>query len=266
MNFVKNNIRFRSVAAKALEYFYNSKAFMLNDLILERNQFSEVARETLLLLFNGYSRFVNELESMMLNRYIMDSSDINQIVGHLESIHQTNCNVFDGHYNLFDPQFIRAWQKTHSQNQNALILRVKGILNLTQMEAYPSIVNSIVYALQATLYELYELDCLLGSNFVTKRCTCNRSNTNKLVAYVDDYALDYYSATGTFLLHERIQQYLGMVCEPFPLTIKNYSSETVSMLNGKIEGDDPLATLLKQLQEYVTILEIVCVPPILHKR
>ena len=48
MAFVPNNIRFRSVTSKALEQFYNAKSYILNELITEKNQFSEVSRELLL--------------------------------------------------------------------------------------------------------------------------------------------------------------------------------------------------------------------------
>lgn len=260
--FVQNNIRFRSVASKALEYFYNSKAFMLNDLILEKNQFSEVARESLLLLFNSFSPWVSEVEYLLSNRGTFSADDASIIIDRFERIDRHHLNIFDIHKDVFVPRFMSIWLNVHEQTNKAFILRVRQAAGLPTMEAYPSIINALVTMLQSTLYELYEVDCLFGSNFVVERCTANRSNTNKLVAYVDNFALSYYRDTGIFLLNERVKAYLNVCCsDRLPLIIKNYSSEVISVENGEIEGNEPLASLLKQLQTIAAIIEIVSVPP-----
>lgn len=263
MAFVQNNIRFRSVAAKSLEYFYNSKAFMLNDLILEKNQFSEVARESLLLLFNSFSLWASEVEYLMLNKPVIGENEINVVVERIEKIHRSHCNIFDIHTDVFVPKFISVWQDAHTETRNAFVLQVRKATGESQLEAYPLIINALVTMLQSTMYELYEIDCLLGSNFVVEQCTANRSNTNRLVAYVDNFALDYYKATGIFLLSERIRQYLLVSCGTLPLAIKNYSSEVITFSNGLVSGDEPLASLLRLLQEdsRIELLEIVSVPP-----
>lgn len=63
MAYVLNNIRFRSVSSKALERYYNSKSFILNVLIDEQRQFSQVAREILLLFFNSHSDLATRLRA-----------------------------------------------------------------------------------------------------------------------------------------------------------------------------------------------------------
>jgi hypothetical protein len=250
------------VAAKSLEFFYNAKAFMLNDLILEKNQFSEVARETLLLLFNSYSQWATEVEYLMLNKAVLSEQEIGIILDRVESIESRHQNIFDIHTSVFVPEFMRVWYDTHKQTKEAFVQKVRKIEGISQLEAYPLVINALVGMLQGTLYELYEIDCLLGSNFVSNRCTLNRSNTNRLVAYVDDFALSYYRDTGVFLLQNRVKLYSGLACtDRLPMTIKNYSSEVVSMVDSVIQGDEPLASLLKQLQDLAIVLEIVSVPP-----
>lgn len=154
-----------------------------------------------------------------------------------------------------------VWLRVHESTHAAFINRLNDAVGISQLEAYPVIIGALVSMLQATQYELYEVDCLLGSNFVNERCTSNRSNTNKLVAYVDNFAMDNYKATGVFLLQERLNAYLDVACtEKLPLVIKNYSSEVISIEDSTIKGNEPLASLLKQLKNIV-ILEIVSVPP-----
>lgn len=74
--FTPNNIRFRSVAAYTLEHFYGTKAYMLDVVINEQNQFSEAAKETLLLLFNTYSKWATDVEQIFLNRPILTRQEI----------------------------------------------------------------------------------------------------------------------------------------------------------------------------------------------
>ena len=258
MAFVQNNIRFRSVSSKALEYFYGSKAFMLNELILERNQFSEVARETLLLLFNSFSSWATEVEYLFLRRNIVTEDDVAILQERLDRVNATHLNIFDVHSELFTRRFIQVWLEVNKGTSEAFAHQMNKAVGLSNMEAYPLIIGSLVNFLQSTLFELYEVDCLLGSNFVVEQCTNNRSNTNKAVVYVDNFAFDYYKETGKFLLLERLRYYRSMACVPIPLLVKNYTAAVVNLVNGKIEGDKPLADLLRQLQdEEMIILEIV---------
>ena len=58
MAYVLNNIRFRSVSAKALERYFNAKAFILNELTDDVNYFPNVY----------YSKYYG-LNSVIVDRY-----------------------------------------------------------------------------------------------------------------------------------------------------------------------------------------------------
>lgn len=261
MAYVLNNIRFRSVSSKALERYYNSKSFILNVLIDEQRQFSQVAREILLLFFNSYSDLATKVESLLLNRSVLKETDLKIIFQRFGEVVESNKSIFTIHGDVFLPQFVDVWGAVHKHIPMNCKRKVRQTVGLSQLEAYPLIIDALVDALQSTLYELYEVDCLLGSNLVGNKISTNASMPDNLITYIDDGDLEYYRATGVSIAKERITHYLDTVILPnivVPVVVKNYTEEKIALKNGLVVGDQPFARLLTDMLENprIKIVEI----------
>lgn len=260
MSFVPNNIRFRSVSSKAMSLFYGNKAFILNDLLMERNQFSEVARETLLLLFNSYTNWAQRVEYTFLNNSSVTDATIEALLSDDDKVQSYHLEIFELYPTLFCEGFVDQWYAVNLHTRNAFRALITSTNGMHTLEAFPIIVAGLSSMLQMCLYELYEIDCLLGSNYVPNQCSSNRSNADRLVVYIDNFTVDYYFQSGVFMCEERIKFYRAIACGKFPVLIKNYSSGRLSFA-GVIEGDEPLASLLKRCTEYVDIVDVISCPP-----
>ena len=252
MAYVLNNIRFRSVSSKALERYYNSKSFILNELIDERKQFSQVAREIQLLFFNSYSDWASKVESLLLNRNVVEETDIQIIFQRFGEVVNDNKQIFTIHSDVFLPKFLEVFSSVHKHIPLNFKKRVRATVGKSQLEAYPIIIDALVAALQNTLYELYEIDCLLGSNLVVDKVSSNASMQDSIITYIDNGDLAYYRETGSFVLKERLNYYLEHVVLPdvvVPLVVKNYTEENIELKNGVVVGEQPLARLLTGLQD-----------------
>lgn len=252
MAYVLNNIRFRSVSSKALQGYYNSKSFILNELIDERKQFSQVAREVLLLFFNSYSDWASKVEHVLLNRNVVDDSDIQIIFQRFGEVIEANKHIFQIHRDVFNPEFMDVWGSIHRHIPRNFKRKVRRVSGKSQLEAYPLIIDALVAALQSTLFELYEVDCLLGSNLVERKITTNASNPDNLITYIDNDDLSYHRHTGIFIIKERLDFYLEHVVREdvvIPIVVKNYTEEKIELIEGVVVGDQPLAALLTDLQE-----------------
>lgn len=256
--FVPNNIRFRAVSACSLEHFYSTKAYILDVVLMERNQFSTSARETLLLLFNSYSKWATDIEYLFLNNHYVTPTEIDAVLQLEQRLQSNHLEIFELYPQLFTPEFIEAWYKVNTHTRNALRSVITGVEGQSHLEAYPIIMAALSASLQTCMYELYEIDCLLGSELVSDQHSTNRSNSHQMLVYVDNFALDYYHKTGIFMCEERLKFYSALACRRLPTLVKNYSSCNV-VFAGVIEGDEPLATLLKRCTAYVDVIDVtVC--------
>lgn len=262
MAYVLNNIRFRSVSSKSLERYYNVKAFVLAEMSDERRQFSVAARETLLLTFNSYSNWILEVENLMLNQSEITKELLYLMLSKQCGLVATNNVILDTHTQVFTPEFIQVWRQAHVHVNAAFKLRAKTIVGLTPMEAYPLLLDALVDALRMTMYELYELDCLMGSDLVIKPNTTNRCHTSNLVTYISPGDVGYYMSTGLFPILERLKVYEQTILPKdvvIPIIVKNYTEENIALKEGLVVGDNTSARLLNKIgrNERFKIVEII---------
>lgn len=255
--FVRNNIRYRSTAAKALEGFYNSKAFLLNESISSRNSCSETAKEVLLLMFNTYNEVLSFTENLLLDKAEVTQVDVDTIIAELQSEFEKICKIFDQHIDIFDSNFIRHWIKIHKQLLLNLYASVQAVVNHQPLLAFPIITESLIDYLGATLFELHELDSLLGSNIVKKRITTNQSYPDGLILYMDDATATYVEKTGVVPELERFLYYVETLidAEKFEICIKDYST-TSNDVSGTTSAS---SALIKKLREYPQVSEVTLV-------
>lgn len=252
MAFVPNNIRYRSVSSRAFEHFYNSKAYILNELITEKNQFSEVARELLLLQFNSYTSWASDMEYRLLNCHTVDGEHGKMMVEEIDKISAYHAQLYDIHTDLFLPSFVSNWKNTSVE---AFKHNVRKVIGQSQMIAFPTMMGYLTQYLQTCMYELYELDCLLGSAEVG---STNKSNCHQILLYVDDFVLEYESETSVFLCAERLRRYAAVA--KLPVLVKNYSSRPLQYY-GRFEGDAGLVNLMQPLCEEFDFLNVSEPPP-----
>lgn len=254
--FIRNNICFRSAAAKALEGYYNSKAYLLNEVISSKNSCSETTKEVLLLLFNTYNNVLFFAETQLLDKSTVSLDDVESITKELVNKFERICVIFDQNIDIFDSNFIRHWMKIHKQLLFALYHNVKGILNLQPIIAFPMLTESLTDYLNATLFELHELDSLLGSNIVKKRITTNDSLPNGLILYMDDLSAVYGEATGVGPEMERFLYYVDTLIDPdakFEVQVKDYSNRIEDS-----RGSNSNA-LVRQLKGYPQVIEVLTI-------
>lgn len=265
MSYVQNNIGFRVVSSKNLENFYKFKSSVLFELDNERNKFSGVAKEIMLLFLHKYSTWCTTVEALLINRHVIDESDIQIILQRYGEIVEENRQTFRIYSPVFDPEFVYVWRKNHKHVQYFFKDRVRATAGLKNTEAYPLIIDALVQALDSTKYELYEVDCLLGSDYVNKCVTTNetlKANAN-LSMYVSNDILQYYYERDVNLIKSRLQFYKETVLKDgvvLNLVIKNYTNEKAFKdANGNIIGSQNLKTFLTELDDldFLNVVEVV---------
>lgn len=262
MAYVLNNIRFRSVSSKSLERYFNAKSFILNQLADERKQFSRTAREILLLTLNNYSEWLLKVEASMYNITEVTEENMDLMFKRQDEILSTNYELIDAHPSVFAPEFVRVWKHIRDTTLNHFRLKAIQAKGLSPLEAYPLIVDTLVSSLHVTMFELYELDCLLGSDLCKEQVTENRCHVHHLLTYLNDEDLDYYRRTGLCPLIERLETYFKEVFKEgfeVPIILKNYTEVRLALKEGKVIGDITTAKLLNGLVDKykVNIVEII---------
>lgn len=246
--FRRNNIRYRSASAKALEGYYNSKAFILNEIINKKHSFSETAKEILLLLFNTHNEGLSRIETLLLDKESVSFTDVEAIVTVLKENFQFVTTTFDQNIDIFDSNFIRHWMKIHKQPLHTLYSSAAEALNKIPILAFPHITESLVAYLSATMFELYELDCLLGSNIVKRRVTTNDSFPNGVILYMDDVTMTYGKQTGTIPEMERFLYYVETLIaedtKSLVVEIRDYSK----LFEDKLGSTKASSSLIKDLK------------------
>jgi hypothetical protein len=226
MAFIRNNIRYRSAASKAMEGYYNSKAFILNELINPDNGFSSTAKEVVLLLFNKHTDWLSYSEHLLLDKTVIGQDEIDSMQVSLGSIAIAINRTFNENSEVFDSLFIRHWTHIHYNNLRVMKSALAEAEGMPQIIAFPYAAECLVEYLNTTLFEIYELDCLLGSNFVKEQTTSNNSQPEKLILFIDDGSLSQRSAENKQPELERFTYYVDELIDKekrFCVEVRDYS-------------------------------------------
>lgn len=239
--FTKNNIRFRMVSSKALEHFYSFKGYLLAELLQENNQFSEPARETLLLLYNSYSHFLQNLEHQLLRH----QPNVQGLVEQVHITREKTLHLLHANPDVFLPEFLEHFLAINHSHVAAFLSMLEDC-PATSIEAFPYVVCKTSAYIQTAMYEMYEIDCLLGSNFVEKRLSTNETSFNSsLLLYVDNFSIVYYNKTGIFCPLLRAQTYNSWVGRQ-NVVVKDYGSID-------IVGESPIL----KINDFLNVVSVV---------
>lgn len=246
MAFVRNNIRYRSAASKALEGYYNSKAFILNQLVTSDNGFGEEAKEILLLMFNRYADWLFYTETFLLDKKEISTEDANEIRLNLVEMSEEIETILSNNADVFTEEFVEHWTFIHQQKLEVLSGMILDVEGMTQIIAFPYITECLVEYLNSTLFELYELDSLLGSDVVRKKLSTNNKHPQTLMLHLDDISLQYSSNREVSAEVERIQYYESKLLDrrsKIHVKVRDYVVRS--------DGIKPRSQIIEELQTFI---------------
>lgn len=244
--FVRNNIRYRSAASKALEGYYNSKAFILNQLVTPENGFGEDAKEILLLLFNKHADWLFHTEALLLDKCEVSARDVERMQTDLKNVTSSVADILRKHTEVFNQEFVAHWTAIHAQKHKVLMAMVEDVVGMTQIIAFPYVTECLIEYLNSTLFEIYELDCLLGSDFVRTSLSTNNSHPHTLVLHIDDISVHYASIKGVSAEMERIAYYEQHILDgrsKIHVKVRDYVARSESI--------KPRSAIIQELKEFI---------------
>tara|TARA_B100000700_G_scaffold101966_1_gene115008 strand:+ start:58042 stop:58836 length:795 start_codon:yes stop_codon:yes gene_type:complete len=250
MEFVRNNIRYRSAASKALEGYYNSKAFILNELVLPANGFSETAKEIILLMFNKHADWLSFAEPLLLNKSEVSGDDLDQMLSFLDSVSLDINEILEEHTDVFDPGFVRHWNHIHRQAALSVQEALRSVEGMSQIIAFPYATECLVEYLNSSLFEMYELDTLLGSDIAREQMSTNRAQPEKMTLYMDDTTIRYGQSCDAHPEIERLEYYVDNILDRrkrFQIVVRDYTSKA-SIEDARDESFEELSVYLAGLQ------------------
>lgn len=227
MAFVRNNIRYRAAASKALEGYFNSKAFILSELLKASNGFSDTAKEILLLLFNEHAHWLWDVERLLLDKDTITAEETVVMCHKLVELDKRVTTIFQEHPEVFSPGIVKHWQVIHRQPTLTLHDAIRSIEGSSQILAFPMATEYLMDYLSATLFEMYEIDALLGSDLVRQQESTNRSQPDTIIMFLDDVTLAYRKITGKPPEYDRLAYYkehLLMSDREFLVEVRDYSA------------------------------------------
>lgn len=167
--YTPNNIRFRIVSSAAIAQFKQDQAFDFNELINNAAyKFSAPARETLLLNYELWFKFICRLERLMI-RTLHSADKLGQLTETIEvqakDIMLELDEVIKSHPGIFNagPQTILI-QKAHTPYIEQLYAEIRDCVNDTMYIAFPKLVTIISNNLHNLLLILHEVDNLVMKN------------------------------------------------------------------------------------------------------
>jgi len=165
-----NNIRFRIVSSSAIARFRQDQAFDFNELINnEAYSFSAEARETLLLNYDLWFKFILRLEKVLIRNH-QSTEKLGALVEHIEMFaHEVVTEIDDivrSHPTIFDShsKSSHAIRKAYGLYHEYLLKLLLGCRGDSMYVAFPKIVNAISNCLHNLLFILHEVENLKKGN------------------------------------------------------------------------------------------------------
>lgn len=231
-NFQRNNIEFRIVSSKALETFKNVQSFQLGQLVNGKFYFSEKRREILLLQYELVSKFLIEVEHLIIDKHGDETIDKPIIKKLLELTDEKMNEVIYKNSSCFDMCFVSLWYQIHNLSFEYFIKLVDNI-NTNEPERYfVELVDIAIMFMEHTLIEIHELNNIMridcgqcehpqDCNFASENC----SNDIKCIPtmYITDLSIRHFYDNQCTMVTQRIQK-IQEVLGFDTIRIKNHSN------------------------------------------
>lgn len=239
--FYANSVNFRIHSSKALEKFKNVQSFQLNQLANGKYHFAQDRREVLLLKYDMWSRWLYEIENLMIElsgnhlEHIINSKDIDMIIMlALKTSKSYKTVIHDKHTAFFDTKFVNIWEEMHELAFEHMLESIKLLNGLSFDIVFTRIVDILVEVMQYTLTEIYELDSVFCKLVIKcdncpEEAVCPKnkredSEENTIFVIVGSLAYKCLSTTGKCIISERIKIYKKYF-DFNEIYFKNYTDE-----------------------------------------
>lgn len=216
MSYIKNNIEFRIVAAKAQEYYKNSQAFMLNE--ITSGCFGVTTKEILLLQYDSWFQWCIFVEKFCLRNQKLTDDHIGMLVIDAEGREQKNFDIMKANKDVFNPDILSLYEKTHSYLMDYLKIHINSFRNTKAIDSYPKMISGLVGMLNATLFELHEINNMV-ENVGAIPFVC-----------LDDVSIKYYKNKKISIPAERFKLYQSIRPELSNVILKCYAEEEPEMI------------------------------------
>jgi len=214
--FIKNNLSFRVVSSNAIAKFKAGQAFDFNELARKNNSFSASSKETLLLEYEYWFKWVLRVEKIFLMlgeeespKVLVDQlcNSVKLEFGEIEDMMRCHPEVFE----QVTVDFISVLHKSLSDALCALI-RLE-LAEADMFSAFSLVSNNISDYLQLVLFSLYELEAI----------------SNKEPAFIDvsTFCHNTKCDTGICILTEKAK-YFRDTFDVDKFIIKNYTSHDIT--------------------------------------
>jgi len=209
--FVRNNIEYRLSSSASISKFKEAQTFILGQVAFNPyHTFSNIAKEILLLKYDVWYDYINELEQYILC-HLSEPSDI--IIN--EAVEMSNRRVVyygetlaDAFRRQEDIRYIAEWSQQHNRIYALFIKEVRKLEGQAPAIIFKNIVTLLTEIMNHTLYELQEIDIILYSDE-----TPGLSFDNTCLRYINSY--------GKSLIVEKIQEF-RKIRNFDSIIIKNY--------------------------------------------
>ena len=210
--FIHNNINYRIKTSEAIGYFKMNQVFVLEQIRFNDTiKFSDVSKDIMLLKYDIWYDWLNEIEQIILKRYNCDLKQIKKEIiedSRIRKIYYEDSlkNNFEGR----DLEYIEFWINEHSFVYTYFIEKINELdENIKKEDFFIQLTKLTTEILRRTLYELQELEVLF-----------NHSD-QKVNLCIDNVCIELIKR-GIVKFDEKIDRY-SSIREINSVVIKNYS-------------------------------------------
>lgn len=201
--YIKNNTDFRIATSEILVRYKKMQGFMLNDMTTGRNTFPEDVREIYLLKLDLWFYFLLTLEREWLSdRFeVVNKGKVEEIIDLSNTVADKYREIIDTNDKDFCSTTKKIWLEVHETLYDYLLVQFEATEGMDMCDAYSYIGSNLVEVMQATLYELHEI------NILNDRYFSKHKEDNECVLIFTDICPKYRETLGKCLIGKRYKVY-----------------------------------------------------------
>jgi hypothetical protein len=199
-HFYPNSVEFRIVSSKALEKFKNVQSFQLNQLVNGNFFFDTDRREILLLKYDMWSRFLNEVENLFIQLHETNDNirqkDLDIVIALAEKTAEKYEAIINEHKEgHFKSEFADIWMAVHQVSFDFLVEQMRK-MHGSYEQIFVQLVDIFCEGLQYTLIEIHEINELF-----------KHPDSEEAFLVISEFCNGYYREKGESLSAHRAKIY-----------------------------------------------------------
>jgi len=217
--YAENNIQFRVVSSKMMERFKSTQSFVLSEMIHGEYKFSKTSKEIAILAMDSIFGWVVSLENYLIRDGVdnFDSNAKEFAISKALEIERYYVSIIEDRDDIFDPRFVKVWKKNHILKLNLVLDILNKLEGMSDIEAFSTVVNTLIEMMDSIKFELYEMDYLISGGTTPFLCM-----TDLCILVAQEFKL--------FILPERAKMYIEEFGIEDGFVFKNYSQEINPMV------------------------------------